>query len=259
MRRLLPLLLIGLCAAGPATAPSSAPSYEPTSSYETRQLDGWTLHLSGDFNASPANRALRDRVIELLASKILDISRVVPPPAYEKLRRVPVWIEVNDRGFRAMCYHPSPQWLSSHGYNPDKAGGIEICHADEFLTWTIDQPWMVLHELAHAYHHQALGFDNEEVAAAHAAAVASHKYDSVLNVRGNRIRHYALENPQEFFAESSEAFFGTNDFYPFVRGELKEFDPETYRLMEKLWGARRRAASGASSRPTSRPAPPVLP
>ena len=25
----------------------------------------------------------------------------------------------------------------------------------------------------------------------------------------------------EYFAEASEAFFGTNDFYPFVRAELR--------------------------------------
>jgi len=27
-----------------------------------------------------------------------------------------------------------------------------------------------------------------------------------------------------------------NDFYPFVRAELKEYDPQTYALMEKIWG-----------------------
>jgi len=40
----------------------------------------------------------------------------------------------------------------------------------------------------------------------------------------------------EYFAEASESYFGVNDFYPFVRAELKEFDPAAYFLMEEIWG-----------------------
>jgi hypothetical protein len=39
----------------------------------------------------------------------------------------------------------------------------------------------------------------------------------------------------EYFAESSEAYFGTNDFYPFVRAELKAHDPEMFKLVGELW------------------------
>ena len=39
----------------------------------------------------------------------------------------------------------------------------------------------------------------------------------------------------EYFAEGSEAYFGTNDFYPFTRAELKQHDPEGFRLLEALW------------------------
>jgi hypothetical protein len=44
-----------------------------------------------------------------------------------------------------------------------------------------------------------------------------------------------MNNTKEYFAETTEAFFGTNDFYPFVRAELKQLDPEVYRLHKKLW------------------------
>lgn len=50
------------------------------------------------------------------------------------------------------------------------------------------------------------------------------------------MKHYALNNSQEYFAETSEAYFGTNDFFPFVRAELKEHDPRGFGLMEKVWG-----------------------
>ena len=44
---------------------------------------------------------------------------------------------------------------------------------------------------------------------------------------------------QPYFAELSEAYFGTNDFYPFVRAELKEHDPRGYALMEKAWSVKK--------------------
>ena len=48
-------------------------------------------------------------------------------------------------------------------------------------------------------------------------------------------RAYAMTNPQEFFAENTEAFFSCNDYFPFTRDELKQHDPETFALLEKLW------------------------
>ena len=47
---------------------------------------------------------------------------------------------------------------------------------------------------------------------------------------------YAMTTPQEYFAESSEAYFSRNDFFPFTRDELKKHDPEIFKLLEKLWG-----------------------
>ena len=66
--------------------------------------------------------------------------------------------------------------------------------------------------------------------------------EKVLRHDGRRVRHYALTNHKEFFAEMTEAYFGTNDFYPFVRAELKQVDPRMYDLLEKLWGVKRGAA-----------------
>ena len=45
-----------------------------------------------------------------------------------------------------------------------------------------------------------------------------------------------MNNPKEYFAESTEAFFGRNDFYPFVRSELQQHDPRMYELVKAAWG-----------------------
>jgi hypothetical protein len=133
-------------------------------------------------------------------------------------------------------YHPSREWLRANGYNPDKAKSVEIGNASRFLRWSLDQPAMVLHELAHAYHHRVLGYDHEGIRAAFRAAVEGGRYERVLRFNGSEERAYALENEQEYFAEGTEAFFGTNDFYPFVRAELLRHDPKLFEVLEEVFG-----------------------
>ena len=40
----------------------------------------------------------------------------------------------------------------------------------------------------------------------------------------------------EYFAEATEAYFGTNDYYPFIRPELELFDAGGARAVEAAWG-----------------------
>jgi dipeptidyl-peptidase-4 len=95
---------------------------------------------------------------------------------------------------------------------------------------------MVLHELAHAYHDQVLGHDHEGILEAFRAAVKGGQYESVLHFDGREKRAYALENDLEYFAEGTEAFFGTNDAYPFVRAELLRHDPKLFEVLQEVWG-----------------------
>jgi hypothetical protein len=102
-----------------------------------------------------------------------------------------------------------------------------------------EQPWVILHELAHAYHDQVLGFDDPRIIAAWEAFKRGGAGDDALLFDGSRTRHYGLTNHKEFFAEMSEAYFGTNDFAPFNRAELKTGFPELHALLAEIWGAAR--------------------
>lgn len=103
-------------------------------------------------------------------------------------------------------------------------------------------PNFTLHELAHSYHDRVLanGFDNAEIKAAFEKAKAGGTYDRVLrrDAKGKETldRAYALISPMEYFAESTEAFFSRNDFFPFDRAELKQHDPGVEQLLIRLWG-----------------------
>jgi len=167
--------------------------------------------------------------------RLFEMKHALPAKAMEKLQSVPIWIELHDRGFLGMCYHPSRDWLRENGYNPDKAKSVEIGDARHFLAWSKDQPMMVLHEFAHAYHDQVLGYDYSPIREAYEHAKEKKLYDDVLRINGHHERAYCMNNDQEYFAEASEAYFGTNDFYPFVRAELQEHDVEMFQVVRDAW------------------------
>src|SRR5947209_5419744 len=189
-------------AGSPTTAPATRP-YAPTASYVQKSIRGWTVLVSGELLRDEPDTA--SQCLELLNAKLLDVTRVVPARAVERLRAVPLWLELDDPDVPGGCYHPSRQWLVAHDFNPEKARSVEFGNAHHLLTWSVDQPMMVLHELAHAYHHQVLGYDNAAVRDAYEHAKASGTYDRVLRINGRTERAYAMNSDQEYFAESSEA------------------------------------------------------
>src|SRR3546814_6723250 len=68
------------------------------------------------------------------------------------LKQSPIWVEWEKRRDKAAEFHVSEIWLAANGYNPDKIGGVELSNSRNFIEWSRNgQPWMVLHELSHAY------------------------------------------------------------------------------------------------------------
>ena len=44
-----------------------------------------------------------------------------------------------------------------------------------------------------------------------------------------------MTTPMEYFAETTEAYFGRNDFFPFTRDDLKKHDLDVFELLGNLW------------------------
>jgi hypothetical protein len=206
------------------------------------QIEGWHVHVERALISTRPK--LWCEVKAELGSQLFQIRRVVPAAPLAKLRGVAIWVSLNDPETKGAAFHPSADWLSEHHLNPKMAHGLEIGNAENFVTWTHEQPWMVLHELAHAYHFLFLdkSYENSDIKAAYDKAMASHLYDSVLRYDGNKGRHYACTNAMEFFAEMTESYFGVNDFFPFVNAELRTYDPDTYAVMKMVWGVPARTA-----------------
>ena len=209
-------------------------NYDPQSVYEQQSIHGFTVLLSPQLLAQA--RAAADVRAEL-TRQFGEVVEVVPPSAVSALRKVRVWVEWSRRPDAGAEFHVSQGWLEKNGYNPAKAGGIEISNSLNFVSWSrAEQPCMVLHELAHAYHFLVLGERHPEIAAAYRQAVESRSYQSVDYYGGGKRRAYALVDEKEYFAELSEAYFCRNDYYPFTRADLQQHDPVGYELLQRLWG-----------------------
>lgn len=210
--------------------------------YQTNSIEGWTVLIHERLLAH--EKVHTKKALELLEVQLKEIVRVVPAPAVSKLREVTLWFSPEYPGVKPKAeYHPNAGWLRAHGRNPAMAKGVEFTDVRNFEREMNRMPNFTLHELAHAYHDRVLprGFDNAEIKAAFERAKTSKTYDKVErwfgNGRANTFeRSYAMTSPMEYFAESTEAFFSRNDFFPFTRNELKQHDPEMEQLIARLWG-----------------------
>ncbi len=202
----------------------------------TQNIEGWAVHIEPSLMEEEGHTE-GARAIRMLANHLERIKIVVPEPALAKLQTIEIWIEEDHPVLRSMQYHPSRSWLISHGHDPRLARKVHITQADQLYNreQMLKHPAVILHELAHGYHDQILGFDHEEIQEAYRNAKAQGIYESVLLFNGRNVRHYGLSNHKEYFAEGTEAYFYRNDFYPFVRAELAEFDPGLHEVLKQIW------------------------
>jgi hypothetical protein len=220
------LLAHGARAAGPVL---------PTE-HTVREIEGWTVRLDNRLLGEEKERG--EKAMKLLSARLFAITVVVPEPALSKLRAVTIQLDLNHGILRAAQYHPNAGWLKSNGFSTNLVRCVHIPHVDGFLSPAENHrmPWVLLHELAHAYHDQVLGFEEPRVKAAWQKFKDSGKYAKVLTSQGGLRQHYGETNQKEFFAEMTESYFGSNDFYPFVTGELREQEPDLHVLLKEIWG-----------------------
>jgi len=235
------LLMIssGLFGQSTRRSPTSRPARnapKPTD-HTTRTIEGWTVRIDNRLLSDP-DRDLGQRAIKLLSMRLAEIVWTVPEDKVKWLRTVPIVLDKTHGALIPAQYHPGADWLRKNGYDPSLVHCVHIPDAAYFTSGTMsyEQPWAVLHELAHAYHDQVLGFGLERIRGRLKAFVASGKYKSVPHMNGHMREHYGLTDQKEFFAEMTEAYFGMNDFYPFNRAELKREEPELFSLLRKVWG-----------------------
>lgn len=207
--------------------------YDPV----VKQIEGWTIRADPQL-MKKENEDVATRAFEALANHLQRVKYIVPEDRLAQLQKLPIWVDLHNPKLGNMQYHPDRGWLLANKHDPRLVKHVHIPRAKNLFArhmWA-KHPYVVLHELAHAYHDQVLSFDEPKIIAAYDNMKEKGIYEDVLLYTGKKVRHYGLNNHKEYFAESTEAYFGVNDFYPFVRAELKEHDPTMFALLEEIWG-----------------------
>jgi hypothetical protein len=217
----------------PAAKQAAGVRFDPV----VRQIEGWTIHIDPQLLAGEHSKE-GARALKMLASHLQRIAILLPEDRLAEIQKVEIWIEHRHPELGPMQYHPDRGWLVSHGHDPRLTKKVHITRAAALLSrqQIIKHPAVVLHELAHGYHDQHLGFDEPRILKAYKQAMEAGNYEKVLLYTGKKVRHYGATNHKEYFAEATEAYFYRNDFYPFVRAELKEHDPGMHDLLVEIWG-----------------------
>ncbi|ORY01793.1 hypothetical protein K493DRAFT_298236 [Basidiobolus meristosporus CBS 931.73] len=230
-------------------------AYPPTSDYIQMNVAGWHIY---------KHRAVRNETIPVLRYKLEQYLRL-GIPWYEQglAQQVPIWIDPDHHDCRTCGKwykpekNPNRGFLKLHGLNPDKAGAV-ILTPEALLNdkCNYNQPFLLLHELAHAYmglnpevKQQVTEYFREWLFRLgrtdyyqNAQRRAMMIWDNcqppaceTVENRYGRERAYALTNQNEFFGVMSETFFGISDFLPSNGWKMRQLDPYTYNFMRKMW------------------------
>ncbi|MEE2947310.1 MAG: metallopeptidase [Verrucomicrobiota bacterium] len=232
----IPLIAALLLALGQAGANETEQAfYDPV----VKQLEGWTIKVDPKL-LKKEHKQFKTDVFKALSNHLQRIKYILPEAKVQALQKLPIWLDYHYEPLGSMQYHPGATWLRANRHDPRLVKHVHIPRAKALLNrgqWA-KHPYVILHELAHAYHDQVLegGFKNKAILNAYDEIKKNGSYEKVLLYTGRTVKHYALTTPMEYFAESTESYLGVNDFYPFVRAELKKHDPQMFELQKKTWG-----------------------
>lgn len=214
----------------------------PKAGYRAFDILGFQVLVNEAVFAQPGD--VSKQLLARITTALEECERLMGKATVDRIRAIRIWAEweshdkTRPRG--PAEFHRSREWLSKHGYDPDKVHSVEINDTLGYLkASSTNQPQLILHELVHAYDATVLGSADPEVLAGFDRAAASGRYDRVARIgKAEPERAYALSSKSEFLAELSEAYFGLNDYFPHVREQISAHDPQALPMLERIWGPR---------------------
>jgi hypothetical protein len=229
----------------PLKYPPLAPGRPVYGEYYLNTIQGFSVYINR--TAFEESARAEGQPLDCLQDELDRVCRVSPTPRFLKaMRTIHIFVEWDhvEPGYPnsvAVFYggNGEGQYLLHRGVAPQKAGHITILSlkrvTEEKLRHGVKRI-VILHELAHAYHHYDLGDNNPFIQNAYDQARTRGLYTSVPDERRGAVRAYAATNAHEYFAELSCAYLDRCGYFPHDRDSLREYDSVGYELMRKVWG-----------------------
>ncbi len=199
--------------------------------YRRKDILSFPVYIAPEFDKH--DRSVVEQCLQFLEASAKRMQDVIPSTAWKKISGTPIWLEYEADKPHVGAYFGAPEVLAANGVAVAKARSIQFYSSLAVMAGSARNP--LLHEIAHAYHDRVLSYAYDPVLAAYRSAQLNGRYDGVRRPSGRVEQAYAMTDHREFFAELSEAYFGTVDYFPFTREDLREFDPSSYRVIANAW------------------------
>lgn len=237
----------------PADDPNKQPATQKTEYVVDK--DGYATYEYGGFTYKFKKNVIDQDAAKAAMAKLKEdidiINDLIPEKALKVMKKRPIWLEEknmnNSNGEGAAWCHTEAGQGTTFGGLAAKEFCVEITNYTNYVAWSKqNQPLMVLHELCHLYHGQALGGSaNTTISNAYNNAKkqnlytkAKYRYETGGKVYQLNDQAYCMNTVWEYFSEMCEAYWGENDYYPFNYEDLKSHDPVGFAMCESIWGKR---------------------
>ncbi len=210
-------------------APRAAKTYEPTTSYTVKNLAGWTVRVHNALLPGGEHAETGAQAMGRLTDGMLRLKTWIPAGPMAKLLKVKIWLELDSTNgpwgrTSGYQYHPGRDWLIDMDFNPEKHKCVEFGNAASLAKRSPDATATVLlHELAHAFHDQAITFQDPDVLAAYKRCVEGDAYPP---------RDWVKSDHKEFFAGVTTRYFGREE----EREAVGKRDSVLEDFLRKTWG-----------------------
>lgn len=212
----------------------------PAREYKALKVGKWSFSVEKQLTVDDPESA--KKVLERLEEKLNLALEALPKPTHPTFKKLKVFVMHGPRAknggrdnglefFRL----DSPKW--NRNMDPRWAGGVVIYDAGNYQQCTeFVALKLLVHEFAHAHHFANWPEDQPDIRAAYENATKKGLYLNVQDRDGKTLeKAYASVNALEYFAELSCKYFVGDGTAPFDRQQLKEYDPDGFAMIQKMW------------------------
>ncbi|NBY02795.1 MAG: hypothetical protein EBQ87_12565 [Planctomycetes bacterium] len=213
--------------------------------YSTYSIENFKCFISEEVMEQNSGSAWTNKPVDLLAKALRRVNEVYPENAKVLFHKTFIFVDWDKPGALGL-YSQGPRGPSdpkTH-FNCIDINGMKLVtekNNDKKLQPNNAATLVLLHELAHCYHHQVLGWNHELIKDA---------YQNAKNQKLFDLKSYLMSSDKEYFAELTTAYLDKHLSIPRSREEIKEKDIQGYGLMQKIWGKGKSGSINTSSKHT---------